>query len=295
MRCAEELLLAVLAEIHPIEAAIPLYSTVTGTLIDGSALNAAYWWQNVRQPVRFGTAMNALITGQYQTFVEVGPHPVLQNSITEALRTAGVAGNALASLHRERPERATMLQALGSLFTLGFNPKWRALTRPDARYVKLPSYPWQREHHWHESSLSKEDRLGQPGSAFLSTPLHSPIPAWEVELNTGFFPYLNDHCLDKTVLFPGTGDMSKPVLIMHQTLWPQEMYTLEHLVFQKALVIDPKDVTIMHLRCRPAEPCIYHLQSTQRATVLPWEMHATGRVLTGTARPKRSVSLTNLA
>src|SRR6185369_9678020 len=35
-------------------AAVPFYSTTTGVLEAGPALDARYWWDNVRRPVLFG-------------------------------------------------------------------------------------------------------------------------------------------------------------------------------------------------------------------------------------------------
>jgi acyl transferase domain-containing protein/acyl carrier protein len=292
MEAVRDALLTALATLHPRGTTIPFYSTVTGARTPGSALAADYWWQNVRHSVRFAQAMHSLLVDQHHTFVEVGPHPVLQNSIQEALRTSNTTGDILTSLHRERPERTTMLTALGALYTLGFCPNWRALAPPEARYVKLPTYPFQREYYWHESANSKLDRLGQPGSVFLNTPLHLPTPAWEVELNAGFFPYLSDHRLDNAVIFPGAGYVEAG-LALHQALSPQEVYSLEHLEFHKLLVVDPKDTTIMHLRCDPHTQD-YMIYSRRKSDDVPWELHATGRLRPGASRPRPRVVLTHL-
>ncbi len=282
-------LLQALAPVCPTETTIPLYSTVAGARISGSELGAAYWWRNVREPVRFAKAMGALLDDGHRVFVEIGPHPVLHNSITDALRVHNATGHALTSLRRQRPERATMLEGLGALYTLGISPDWQALTPQGARYVKLPTYPWQREYYWHESSRSKEDRLGQAGPAFLSTPLHLPVPAWEVELNSGFFPYLNDHRLDNTVIFPGTGYVEAG-LAVHAALHPQDTYTLEALDFRKMLVVDAKDVTLLHLGYDP-QSHEYKVYSRRKGEDGPWELHATGRLLPGGAREQPSVDL----
>lgn len=292
MDAVRDKLLMALAPLRPSGTAIPLYSTVTGNRIAGSRLGAEYWWRNVRRPVRFAAAMQALLADGCRTFVEIGPHPVLHNAIADALRSRNAGGHALASLRRQRPERATMLEGLGALYTLGFAPDWHALTPPDAEYVKLPTYPWQRAYHWHETNLSKEDRLGGTGSPFLSAPLHMPTPAWEVELNAGFFPYLSDHCLDNAVVFPGTGYVEAG-LAMHQALHPQAEYTLEALTFHKMLVVDAKDVTIMHLAYEPRTH-EYKVFSRRKGDELPWELHASGRLLPGDRRDERWVDLAQL-
>ena len=292
MEAVRDALRDALATLQPQETTIPLYSTVTGGRVSGSAFTADYWWQNVRQPVRFAPAMHTLLADQHHTFVEVGPHPVLHNVIQEALRVHNTSGDVLASLHRERPERLSMLTALGTLYTLGFRPNWPALVPPEARYVKLPTYAWQREYYWHESTMSKQDRLGQPGSVFLNMPLRLPIPAWEVELNAAFLPYLQDHCIDDTVIFPGAGYVEAG-LAAHQALHPQESYTLEHLEFHKLLVVDPKDTTIMHLRYDPPMQT-YTVYSRGKSDDAPWELHATGQLLPGATRQRLSVDLTQL-
>lgn len=284
-------LLEALAGVHPRETTLPFYSTVTGARMSGAALTADYWWQNVRKPVRFADAIDALVSGKHNVFLEVGPHPVLQNAIQEGVRAVHRSAEVIASLHRERPERATMLNALGALYTLGFSPRWEAVA-PDARQLKLPAYPWQREYYWNESAISKLDRMGQPGPVFLDTPLQLPVPAWEVELNSSYFPYLADHCLDDTVIFPGAGYVEAG-LAVHQAVNPQAVYTLEGLEFHKLLAVDPKNTTIMHLRYDP-EKSEYKVYSRAKTDDAAWELHASGRLVPGAGRPRPRVVLADL-
>ena len=72
-----EELLASLADLHPHSASLPLYSTVTGTRIDGRGVDASYWWQNVRATVLFASALGQMIQDGYTVFLELSPHPVL--------------------------------------------------------------------------------------------------------------------------------------------------------------------------------------------------------------------------
>ncbi|MGC4808878.1 acyltransferase domain-containing protein, partial [Micromonospora sp. DT233] len=48
-----ERILADLAVIRPVSGSVPFYSAVTGGVVDGVELDAAYWYRNLRQPVRF--------------------------------------------------------------------------------------------------------------------------------------------------------------------------------------------------------------------------------------------------
>ncbi len=60
------------------------------------------------------------------------------------------------------------------------------------------------------------------------------------------------------------------------------------------LGLDPaKDVTIMHLRYDPATE-VYSVYSRRKGDDLPWELHATGRLLPGATRKRPSVVLSDL-
>src|SRR5262249_55003945 len=113
-------LLASLQGLAPHSPAIPMVSTVTGAPVDGQALDAPYWWQNVRQTVCFAPAVDWLIDQGYDAFVEVSPHPVLAGAVAQCLAHRGLQGTVLPSLRRQEEERATMLASLGGLYTVGY-------------------------------------------------------------------------------------------------------------------------------------------------------------------------------
>src|SRR5690606_6625556 len=56
MEPIREELLETLKDIRPRPVSIPFFSTVTGGSYDGSKLDAAYWWRNVREAVLFAPA-----------------------------------------------------------------------------------------------------------------------------------------------------------------------------------------------------------------------------------------------
>ncbi|HTZ34964.1 MAG TPA: type I polyketide synthase, partial [Stellaceae bacterium] len=93
-------LLADLADAASLPPAGDLASTVTGAMLRGGGLDARHWWRNIRAPVRFADAVAALAEDGYRLFVEIGPHPVLQRYLRDALRVANVEGRVLGSLQR---------------------------------------------------------------------------------------------------------------------------------------------------------------------------------------------------
>src|SRR5262249_50626185 len=78
-----EEILAALEAIEPRSAVVPMRSTVTGAMIAGPELGAAYWADNLRQRVRFAEAVSSLLEGGNALWVEMSPHPVLMHSVEE--------------------------------------------------------------------------------------------------------------------------------------------------------------------------------------------------------------------
>ncbi|MBI3796469.1 MAG: acyltransferase domain-containing protein [Deltaproteobacteria bacterium] len=137
-------LLRALDELHPHAAALPLYSTVTGTVSDGLTFDATYWARNLREPVLFSTAVQQLRDDGHDIFLEISPHPILLSAIQQGLQHT----NTLPSLRRDEDEQFVMRGSLGTLYTLGYPVDWSRLYPSSSRCVSLPSYPWQRERCW---------------------------------------------------------------------------------------------------------------------------------------------------
>uniref|UniRef100_UPI00056132C8 acyltransferase domain-containing protein n=1 Tax=Streptomyces hygroscopicus TaxID=1912 RepID=UPI00056132C8 len=88
----EDELARVLAEVRPRSSQVPFFSTVTGEWLDTTELDATYWYRNLRQPVRFQAAVEALAEQGYGAFVEVSSHPVLTASVQDVADAAVVVG-----------------------------------------------------------------------------------------------------------------------------------------------------------------------------------------------------------
>jgi acyl transferase domain-containing protein len=150
-------LVAALAELRPQGVAVPMLSTVMGALVGGPELGAGYWADNLRQPVRFAGAVQALVESGHGLFVELSPHPLLTTSVEEVLHGAEGEGCAVGSLRRGQGERASLLEALGGLWVRGRPPAWERLFPAGGRRVPLPTYPWQRQRHWIEAPACAEE------------------------------------------------------------------------------------------------------------------------------------------
>jgi acyl transferase domain-containing protein len=144
-----------LESIRPRTGTVPIYSTVTGRLIDGATLDAVYWTRNVRQPVLFGTAMEQVLEAGFTTILEVSPHPILVTAVEGTAQHVGRPVVVLSSLRRDHDEMTELLTSLGRLHCQGAPVRWSALQTSGARPVPLPPYPWQRRRFWLEDAADR--------------------------------------------------------------------------------------------------------------------------------------------
>ncbi|WP_405854587.1 type I polyketide synthase [Streptomyces sp. NBC_01515] len=134
---------ALLASVRPRPARIAFYSTVTGGLLDGTALDAAYWYRNLRSTVRFRQTVEAAHAAGHRAFVEVSPHPVLTVGLADLPGTA-VTG----TLRRDDGGPRRFLTSLAELHARGGELSRTQVYGPEARRVPLPTYAFQRRRIW---------------------------------------------------------------------------------------------------------------------------------------------------
>lgn len=109
---------AALSGVRPRRAAVPMYSTVTLRRIEGPELTAAYWIDNLREPVRFAPAVRQLSHAGHGVFLEISAHPVLTEPVRQCLEHAGHRGLALPSMRRNA-ELDTLRASRAALRALG--------------------------------------------------------------------------------------------------------------------------------------------------------------------------------
>src|SRR5690606_36039627 len=114
---------------QPRATAIPYISTVTGGICEGTRIDGEYWWRNVREAVLFAPAIASLIRSGEDSFLEVGPHPALQNPIMECLAEQGRKGFYFSSLKRKTDESEEMLGSLARLHLHGYAIDWNTVNQ----------------------------------------------------------------------------------------------------------------------------------------------------------------------
>jgi acyl transferase domain-containing protein/NADPH:quinone reductase-like Zn-dependent oxidoreductase/acyl carrier protein len=202
-----------LAGIRPRAGRVPLYSTVECRWMEGTELDAAYWYANVRRTVQFGEAVRALAQLGHRTFIEVSPHPVLTTAVAETIEETPNAGVPVitGTLERESSGARQILTALAQVHVRGVKVDWPAVLG-GGRRVELPTYAFQRQRYWPAPATP---RVGDLTSAGLSPAGHPMLgAAVEVAVGDGLLftgllslrthPWLADHTAAGVVLLPGT-------------------------------------------------------------------------------------------
>jgi acyl transferase domain-containing protein/acyl carrier protein len=192
---------------------IPLISNRTG--VSTSTLSARDLRDHAREPVRFADGLHALDAAGCRSFVEIGPGTTLT-----ALGRHILDGNDrtfLPSLRKGRDDWRQLLDAAGTLYTLGVPLDFAALDTSGARRrVTLPTYPFERKRHWlaglpaarHQDSSAPSvaaraaERTEHP---LLGARLRTAQDIFEVQLTSSRPAYLADHQLADTAVFPAAG------------------------------------------------------------------------------------------
>ncbi|MEE4490843.1 type I polyketide synthase [Streptomyces sp. BE230] len=145
-----ELVEALTGRLDPRPARVPLYSSVDGAVLTDRPLDAHYWGDNLRMPVRFADAVRAAARDGHDTFVELSAHPVQLTPIEQELRADGTEGLLVPSLVRGEDGESALLSAFGALHAGGAAVDWRGLHPRPRVPVTTPGYPWEHRRYWVE-------------------------------------------------------------------------------------------------------------------------------------------------
>ncbi|MFF7264021.1 type I polyketide synthase [Streptomyces sp. NPDC008159] len=202
---------------------VPLLSDMTGQPVtgptDGSPADADYWARHVRETVRFADVVRALRADGVTTFVEIGPDAVLTAMGRDCLpddedEAADARVEFVPLLRRDHPEERTLAEALARLHVRGVGPDWAAVfAGTGASRVDLPTYAFQRRRYWPSTGpVTAGDApalgLGTGGHPLLGAavrPADSDTLVLTGRLSLDTHPWLADHTVLGTVLFPGAG------------------------------------------------------------------------------------------
>ncbi|MFI8950967.1 type I polyketide synthase [Streptomyces sp. NPDC053750] len=143
-----------LGVVEPRTSEIPFHSTVTGGLLDTTALDTDYWYRNLREPVGFEPVIRQLLDDGVTCFIEVSTHPVLSLGLQETIDAAGRDAAVVGTLRREAGGLERMLTSAAEAYVRGVPVAWETvLEEAGPSAVDLPTYAFQHQRYWLDAPL----------------------------------------------------------------------------------------------------------------------------------------------
>lgn len=201
--------------IQPKNSSIEIFSSVLADEVKGQDLKASYWTKNLRNTVRFAETIQKMIQDGYGYFVEVSPHPTLLQPIQENAESLQLEVHTTGSIERDKDELHSLITQVATYYASGGRISWKKFYDLSFSKIQLPAYPFQREHFWVEEKTNSSQRSTSIRSNSQSThpllsqrvemPEGSDLYIWETEIDLKEYPYLKDHKIQDTIVFPGAG------------------------------------------------------------------------------------------
>ncbi|KAL2862206.1 type I polyketide synthase [Aspergillus lucknowensis] len=237
-------------------------SSVTGEA-KTAGFSPSYWRQNLESQVRFAQAIDKMYTeeeGGPYCFIELGPHSTLELPIKQTLATAGVPQTEVqyaAPVKRNVNAVQSVLSFAGSLWLKGYEMDWSRIhglqmpgkTGSSGRVVTdLPKYrfTYGEQPLWHETRASVEFRKRKyPRHELLGSALpggNGRDIIYRNALRLEDVPWLADHRLGETIVFPGAGYLAMAMeAVMRATDTPLEarpVFEFSNVTITSAMVLD---------------------------------------------------------
>ena len=234
----EALLDRILPTLDP-SAKLPKSATMMSSVTvepKSSGFTASYWRSNLESQVRFTQAIEQIQKDSEHYFIELGPHPSLELPVKQTLTKAGTLGSHFkysAPIKRNQDALETALGLPGTLWLQGYNIDWSRVNglytffeSSKALYrvvTDLPPYRFNYESTplWHECRASVEYRQRKYPRHEL---LGSLMPGgngrdfiFRNVLKVSDVPWLEDHKLETTIVFPGSGYLAMAMEAIMQT------------------------------------------------------------------------------
>jgi acyl transferase domain-containing protein len=236
-------------------SSVEYFSTLTGQQVTDDHLDGRYWVDNLISPVQFSQGLLSMLastirkgqatvklnsTGRalaIDLLLEIGPHAAMQSAIREniATRKDAAAITTLGLLNRSQPTLANALKAIGQLWTLGYPilvSKINQVDRSNAPSLdtKAPGYSFNHSDRLLvESRIVKNYRLRKhPRHDLFGAPIpdwNQDHPRWRNYLSVEEQPWLRDHQITGSIIFPAVGYMISALEALRQITDPKDKFT----------------------------------------------------------------------
>lgn len=267
-----------LGHLRPSAGTVPFVSTVTGVAAPGTDLDGAYWWDNIRQPVLFSSAVGHLLERGVRIFVEIGPHAIMQRYLAACLREERIQGAPLPTLQREDDGPDRLTEALWRVHLLGGSVRLDRHFPTEVPYTPLPVYPWQRERHWPDPTNEARGPLHhRKVHPLLGWEAGDHPAVWENHLDPRLLPWLRDHRVGGRTLFPATGFVEMALAASARWRPDARRHEVEGLEIRAPMPLQEDRARTVRFEL-DREDGTFRIRGRERLSQEPWVLHAVGRL-----------------
>ncbi|GAA2974367.1 type I polyketide synthase [Streptomyces enissocaesilis] len=194
-----------LDDLSPTLPHTPLYSTAREPQ-GRHHLDGDYWADNLRNPVRLASAVQAAADDGYTVFLEVAPHPVVSHSIAQTLESLGTQ-NVLVqpTLRRNQPEQAQVISAVAALYCAQVPLQTERLAHL-GKLISLPPRAWRHRPFWRliPPPTAASARLHDVANHCLlgGKDIVAGTTVWRTYLDEATKPYPQQHQIHGTEIVP---------------------------------------------------------------------------------------------
>jgi phthiocerol/phenolphthiocerol synthesis type-I polyketide synthase C len=268
-------------------------STVDAAPLDAAALDADYWWRNVRMPVLFADAIRRAAAQGAGVFIEIGPRAVLRSYLDQTLRAANATYAIVPTFSRQDKESVDALAtsfataiARGARFdaTRAFGPP------PASGWRHLPHYAWQRTYHLPPDTVEATGGIettlaGTAADGLLGYRTAADVTVWHSHLDTAVMPELGDHCVAGKPWLPAAA-FADMALSAAQAWLGHDRVELRDFDISRPLVLSYETAMDVRTSIDP-ETATCEIASRLRQSDDVWQVHVRCRVaaLTGGDNP----------
>lgn len=225
----------------------------------------------------------------------------MKGYLRETSEKTDVKNSYVCMMYANTEPPVTALEAVGKIWAAGFRVDFKSMAENEEQkpcvLVDMPAYPWNHsKSHWHESHLgaagrfrehAREDIIGAPVSDWTIA-----NPRWRGFLRVKENPWLRDHKVQGTILYPAAGMVASVVqaasqLVPKATKGNSELdklfqgYELREVEIPQAMVI-PESAHGLEfvVAFQEVEPLrVFEFKITSKALNASWQTNASGTVV----------------
>ncbi|XP_033108365.1 phthiocerol/phenolphthiocerol synthesis polyketide synthase type I PpsD-like [Anneissia japonica] len=233
---------------------IPMMSTVTNRYVTPHEANGSdYWWTNIRQQVLFRDAVDALLKDGYNSFLEIGAHPVLSPAIQDIIASKQNKPTVHFITHSLKRPKDTSAAAddslniyisLAQMYVKGYAVDMRpAFSGHHCKVESVPLYPWQRVLCSAVTEKANTD-MRYPNSCHpllgkqeLSANYaeNKRLKVWKTTIGTNEEPWIGDHVVQGSIVLPAAGFIEVAIAAHHKLFKTSSQIEIYGLNFDRFL------------------------------------------------------------